>query len=165
MLTVAQDVKIQVEFNPNMIASYRLIGYENRLLNNEDFEDDTKDAGELGMGQNVTALYEVTMTHIAAKKEHQLTFKFNYKEPNTEKSKLIEMIYDPEVTDFDQSSSELQFAASVASWGMLLRASAYSGTANYQQVRSWAKAGLGFDTDGSRSEFLDLVSISEDLSE
>lgn len=165
MLTVAQDVKIQVEFNPNMIATYRLIGYENRLLDNEDFEDDSKDAGELGMGQNVTALYEVTMQPMIAKKEHQLTFRFNYKEPTTASSKLIEIAYNPSVPDFENATAEFQFAASVASWGMLLRNSEYAGTATYAQVREWAKTGISFDPDGSRSEFLSLVSRSEWLSE
>lgn len=163
MLAVAKDVKVQVEFNPNMVKAYRLIGYENRVLANEDFEDDTKDAGELGMGQCVTAMYEVIMQPQSAKKEWNLKFGFRYKNPNEESSELMERTFEGSIPTFGDASGELQFAASLAAWGMLLRDSKYSGTATYSEVRKWASNGLDFDPDGARSEFMSLVSKSEDL--
>ncbi|MGB0429239.1 MAG: vWA domain-containing protein [Bacteroidia bacterium] len=161
MLTVAKDVKIQVEFNPNAVAQYRLIGYENRLLENEDFEDDTKDAGEIGMGQTITALYEVVTVNNAAKNQSSLTFNFRYKDPEGTSSKEISTTYIDKYGSFNNASNEFRFAAAVASWGLVLRDSDYKGNATYSDIEKWAKGAIGQDSDGSRSEFIDLVGLSQ----
>ncbi|WP_055444639.1 VWA domain-containing protein [Lacinutrix himadriensis] len=179
LYTIAKDVKIQVEFNPNKVQAYRLIGYENRMLENEDFMDDTKDAGELGSGHTVTALYEVipvgvdsaylksisdlkyTKTEVSTHfQDELLTVKFRYKKPDGKKS--IEMVHvqkDIVVT----ASSDMQFAAAVALFGMQLRQSQFYNNSNVEDVISLAKIGRGEDTLGYRSEFIRLVKSYESL--
>jgi len=186
LITIAKDVKIQVEFNPAKVAAYRLIGYENRLLAAEDFRDDTKDAGEIGAGHTVTALYEIVPVGVEvptrgdvdplryqqpgdltpqAFGDELLTLKLRYKAPDSESSEGNELsfpIRDPDA-HFAEATPDFQFAAAVASFGMLLRDSAYKGNATYAAVKEWAQTGLGPDEFGYRSEFLGLVAAAERL--
>lgn len=176
--TVAKDVKLQIEFNPAQVQAYRLIGYESRLLNNEDFNDDTKDAGEMGAGHMVTAFYEVIPTGIESnwvgkvdelkyqKKEplkevthtrskELLTIKLRYKEPNGTASRKIEL---PVMDDkSNKVSSDFRFAAAVAMFGQLLRNSDFKGDATYNKVITLAKTGLDNDEQGYRREFVRLA--------
>ncbi len=180
MHTIAKDVKIQVEFNPNKIASYKLIGYENRLLNDEDFNDDTKDAGELGSGHTVTALYEVAMKGskdgvpsvdplryqenemISNSGSNEiLTVKFRYKKPQSKTSKLIVRHLKDKSTQLSKSSENFRFSAAVAEFGLLLRNSKHKSKASYQQVIELAKNSKGKDENGYRAEFIRLVEMSE----
>lgn len=176
LLTIAKDVKIQVEFNPARIAKYRLIGYENRMLQARDFNDDTKDAGELGAGHSVTALYELTPTNSnapvsaevdplkyqqaeikpsALNSNELMTVKFRYKPPQQDNSLLIEK---PVTTSgVGQYSNNFTFAASVASFGMLLRQSKFAGTTSIEAVLEMAKQGQGKDPEGYRKDFIELV--------
>lgn len=181
MYTIAKDVKIQVEFNPAHVASYRLIGYENRLLNNQDFEDDTKDAGELGAGHTVTAVYEIvpsggntnninklkyqnkTLNDAAASNE-LVTVKFRYKKPGEDKSREIVKVVNNNAQQFEQASTDFRFTAAVAGWGMLLRQSKHSGNFSYDNVLQIASNALGDDMYGYRAEFLRLVKQSKTLS-
>ncbi|OWY25841.1 DUF3520 domain-containing protein [Sphingobacteriales bacterium UPWRP_1] len=176
LFTIAKDVKIQVEFNPARVAQYRLIGYENRLLNAEDFNDDTKDAGELGAGHSVTALYELIPakanepvtpkidplkyqnTEIkpsALNSNELMTVKFRYKPPQQDNSLLIE--HPVNTAQVGNYTNNFTFAASVASFGMLLRNSNFKGASTYAAALEMAKQGQGTDTDGYRKEFIDLV--------
>ncbi len=179
--TIAKDVKIQVEFNPQNVKAYRLIGYENRLLADEDFNNDEKDAGELGAGHTVTALYEVIPEGVTIsnnllpvdplKYQDQiseaqskygnelLTVKLRYKNPNKDKSSLItEIIYNSEATDLNEN---LKFASSVASFGMLLRDSKFKGNSSFQMVQQLAKESKGVDENGYRAEFIKIVELAE----
>ncbi|WP_347926165.1 von Willebrand factor type A domain-containing protein [Pontimicrobium sp. SW4] len=177
LYTIAKDVKIQVEFNPNKVKAYRLIGYENRLLNDEDFIDDTKDAGELGSGHTVTALYEIIPVGVESEflkevddlkytksvntdsfSDELLTVKFRYKKPSEDKS--IEMIHTlkDEVTE---SSEDLKFASSVALFGMHLRKSQYLNDSSIDDVLTLAKNSKGDDKDGYRAEFIRLVKATD----
>ncbi|MDB4292697.1 von Willebrand factor type A domain-containing protein [Maribacter sp.] len=171
--TIAKDVKIQVEFNPTHVQSYRLIGYENRMLAAEDFIDDNKDAGELGSGHSVTALYEIVpvgveneyaenriplkYTDVRKKKEFSdelLTIKFRYKKPDGDKS--IEMI--EEVKNIvSELSEDFSFASAVALFGMHLRRSSYTNNATISEVIQLAEKGSAADSNGYRSEFIRLV--------
>jgi Ca-activated chloride channel family protein len=178
--TIAKDVKLQVEFNPLIVQGYRLIGYENRLLNDEDFEDDTKDAGELGSGHTVTALYEIIPHGVDSQftkkiptlkyskrdinnnfDNELLTVKFRYKKPNERKSKLLEKTIPYEVISFENTSADFQFASAVAMFGMLLRESEFVGETNYENVLEIAKKSKGNDENGYRSEFIQLVKTLE----
>ena len=179
MMTIAKDVKLQIQFNPAAVQSYRLIGYENRLLRNEDFDNDKKDAGELGSGHTVTAIYEVIPTKAGdkvktgnspryVKQDRQgstadelMYVKFRYKEPNANESKLIEKIVNR--SDDQSDSHRFQLSAAVAEFGMLLRNSQFKGKANYQQVISQARAGKGEDKHGYRSQFISLVETAEEI--
>jgi Ca-activated chloride channel homolog len=180
MHTIAKDVKIQIEFNPNKISSYKLIGYENRLLNDEDFNDDTKDAGELGSGHTVTALYEVILkggegdipsvdplryqkNEIAntSDSEEILTVKFRYKKPQGSKSKLIVKHLNNKTVSLAKSSNNFRFSAAVAEFGLLLRNSKHKAKASFTQVIKLAKNSKGKDENGYRSEFIRLVEMSE----
>lgn len=178
LFTIAKDVKIQIEFNPAVVATYRLVGYENRLLNNEDFEDDKKDAGELGSGHTVTALYEIELADNskkirnlkyqqsvinkeAAVNDELATIKFRYKMPDGNTSILMEEIIKNDIYPLDKTSDNFRFSASVAGFGMLLRKSEYNKDLNYGTVIDIAKAAKGFDKDGYRSEFIRLVELSE----
>ena len=186
MYTVAKDVKLQIEFNPSKVQSYRLIGYESRLLNKEDFNDDTKDAGEMGAGHTVTALYEVvpagvtgsvpkvvddlkyqpTMSKIDMGFSNSfspdlLTVKLRYKHPNENNSSKIEV---PLIDKGGNNvSNDFRFAASVAMFGQLLRDSDFKGTASYDKVIALAKTGLENDEQGYRREFIRLVETVKGL--
>jgi len=172
LLTIAKDVKIQVEFNPAKVKAYRLVGYENRLLANKDFANDAKDAGEMGAGHSVTALYEVILTDAANDgiplkyqeytvpkpgeyKDEIMTVKLRYKEPKESKSKLITHIV--KSGDYNHPSNEFQFATAVAEFAMLLRGSKFKGTANYDSILKRAKSSKGGDEFGYRAEFIKLV--------
>ncbi|RLJ68742.1 Ca-activated chloride channel family protein [Lacinutrix venerupis] len=173
LYTIAKDVKIQVEFNPNIVQAYRLIGYENRLLEDEDFIDDTKDAGELGSGHTVTALYEVIPVGVQNEflknvsdlkytntetnndfSDELLTVKFRYKKPEGKKS--IEMVH-IQKDEINEPSKDLKFASAVALFGMQLRASSYYNNTNSKDVIALAKSGRGEDEYGYRAEFIRLV--------
>ncbi|CAM1344493.1 vWA domain-containing protein [Tenacibaculum amylolyticum] len=171
--TIAKDVKIQVEFNPKKVQAYRLIGYENRLLEDEDFIDDTKDAGELGSGHTVTALYEVIPVGTESKylkdiptlkytnkqtieeyADELLTVKFRYKKPTEEKSKaLIKVVKDV----INTPTVDMNFSAAVALFGMHLRKSKFKNNTTMQNVVALANQGKGIDKEGYRSEFIRLV--------
>jgi len=174
LYTIAKDVKIQVEFNPNVVEAYRLIGYENRLLNDEDFVDDTKDAGELGSGHTVTALYEVVLKGInspylkeipelkytkpqisESSSDELFTVKFRYKKPS--KSKSIEIVHVRANTNDINSSKDYNFSSAVALFGMQLRGSKYTNNTTYTDVIALAEKGRGIDKDGYRAEFIRLV--------
>lgn len=183
MYAVAKDVKLQVEFNPAKVQSYRLVGYETRMLNNEDFNDDTKDAGEMGAGHTVTALYEIiptgtpgnipgsidplkyqTETNIntqTGNSSELLTVKLRYKTPEEEKSKKIEK----SVTDMgkDNVSPDFRFASAVAMFAQLLKDSDFKGEATYDKVIETANKGLSFDPEGYRAEFVRLVQSAKGL--
>jgi Ca-activated chloride channel family protein len=181
LLTIAKDVKIQIEFNPAKVAAYRLIGYENRLLANEDFEDDTKDAGELGAGTAVTFLYEIIpagadealrptpelkyqdteVSEDAQQSDELLTLKLRYKRPDEEESILMVQPVLDEALPLDQTSDNFRFSAAVAEFGMLLRDSAFKGDATYEQVRELARSAMGEDETGYRLEFLQLLETAE----
>jgi len=181
MFTIAKDVKIQIEFNPAVVASYRLIGYENRLLNNEDFADDKKDAGELGSGHTVTALYEIVpagsnadnsntlkyqtanLNNLAKKGNEIATVKFRYKKPDGNKSKLIEETIAYKEKRFDDMSDNFRFSASVAGFGMLLRDSEYKGDLTWDKVIQMAQNAKGRDLEGYRSEMIQLIKLSKAL--
>lgn len=182
--TVAKDVKVQVEFNPTRVHAYRLIGYENRLLHDEDFNDDRKDAGEIGAGHSVTALYEiiprgvesdivvrqpdslryqVVKTEPVATESPELLFvKIRYKDPDGETSRLLEHGVPGEgVTD--APSADFRFQMAVAEFGLLLRQSAYAGAASAASVLDLAKTALGADKHGDRAEFVRLVDAAQAL--
>lgn len=183
MYAVAKDVKLQVEFNPAKVQSYRLVGYETRMLNNEDFNDDTKDAGEMGAGHTVTALYEIiptgtpgnipgsvdplkyqSQTNVNAQTSNSselLTVKLRYKTPEEEKSKKIEK----SVTDMgkDNVSPDFRFASAVAMFAQLLKDSDFKGEATYDKVIETANKGLSFEPEGYRAEFVCLVQSAKGL--
>ena len=180
LFTIAKDVKLQVEFNPVVVRGYRLIGYENRLLNDEDFNDDKKDAGELGSGHTVTALYEVIpagvesefmkeidplkyqeTTSAKGNKEDILTVKFRYKDPDGEKSKLLTRVL--KIDEKNPEDEDLLWASAVAGFGMLLRDSEYKQDLTFGQVLSLAKKNSGNDIHGYRKEFIELVEVMSSL--
>ena len=173
LFTIAKDVKIQVEFNPNQVQAYRLIGYENRLLADEDFVDDTKDAGELGSGHTVTALYEIvpkgvendylkklpnlkyTKTQTTSNYNDELfTVKFRYKKPDEPKS--VEMVHVQDI-NISKASEDMNFASAVALYGMQLRNSKYDNDSKLEKVIELAEKGRGEDKNGYRAEFIRLV--------
>jgi Ca-activated chloride channel family protein len=182
LLTIAKDVKLQVEFNPKRVAAYRLIGYENRLLTAEDFDDDTKDAGELGAGHSVTALYEIIPVGVespvevrgldslryqinrtrpdAAGSEELLFVKLRYKEPTEDESRLLDL---PVMDHTGAASVDFRFASAVAAWGMLLRDSEYCTDFAIDEVIQLAKNAMGADEEGYRSEFVHLVETARSL--
>ncbi len=179
LYTIAKDVKIQVEFNPAKVQAYRLIGYENRLLNDEDFKDDTKDAGELGSGHTVTALYEIIPVGVKSKylkdidnlkytkqtnqnyTDEMLTVKFRYKEPDGNVSKLIVKTVKDDNSSIENAPEDLKFSAAVALFGMQLRKSEFINTKKKEDVIALAEAGKGTDADGYRAEFIRLVKSSK----
>jgi Ca-activated chloride channel family protein len=189
LVTIAKDVKLQVEFNPATVAAYRLIGYENRRLADRDFNDDTKDAGDIGAGHSVTALYELvpagadsplaqpavdplkyqksgnkdqeSREKSADKSGELLTLKLRYQPPAGGKSTLMTFPLTDSGSRFGSASSDLQFAASVASFGMLLRNSKHKGQASYAAVLEIAAASQGEDRHGLRGEFLELVKAAQ----
>ena len=184
MFTIAKDVKIQIEFNPNQVKGYRLIGYENRVMNDEDFNDDEKDAGELGAGHTVTALYEIiphnseeqikthddlkyqkTTATSDSKSNEMLTIKFRYKQPKADESILISHTISDGELALKDASNNFKFSAAVTGFGLLLRDSKYKGNTTYNMIKSLAKQGLGDDVNGYRQEFVNLVETASLLSE
>ncbi len=179
--TIAKDVKIQVAFNPAYVEAYRLIGYENRVLAARDFNNDRKDAGDIGAGHSVTALYEIVPRrgigssgsdnpYLKDRKRPQLddngelmTVRFRYKQPNASKSRLIEQKLDWRHTDFHDASESFRFAAAVAEFGMLLRDSEHVGEGSFDQVIAIAEDSSDFDPDGYRVEFIGLVERAAQL--
>jgi Ca-activated chloride channel family protein len=177
LYTIAKDVKIQVEFNPAAVKSYRLIGYEDRLLNKEDFKDDKKDAGELGAGHTVTALYELVLnspasdmhtaeslkyqtTHIkpeSFRTDELLTVQLRYKLPADTVSVLMTTPVKKEIERIDDASRNIRFASAVAMFGMILRESKYQADASYDLVLKYGKESRGTDADGYKAEFVKLV--------
>jgi Ca-activated chloride channel family protein len=155
LVTIAKDVKVQLEFDPSQVASYRQIGYENRALANKDFEDDTKDAGELGAGHSVTALYEIVPKSSA--RGTIATIKLRYKEPKEESSRLIAASAVDEGKSAYDASPDMQFATAIAEFGMLLRNSPHKGTASWEDVMQLARIARGEDLDGVRDEFLRML--------
>jgi Ca-activated chloride channel family protein len=181
LLTIAKDVKIQIEFNPVKVKSYRLIGYENRMLRKKDFDDDRKDAGELGAGHSVTALYEIVPAgeNIAAESDPKyvavavkpearetdelLTVRFRYKRPDEEESRLIEQTLADADVAFADAPEDVRFAAAVASFGMLLRGSEFKGNATLASVLEIAGGARGEDEHGYRAEFVRIVETCQSL--
>jgi secreted protein with Ig-like and vWFA domain len=188
LITIAKDVKIQVEFNPAQVASYRLIGYENRLLAKEDFNDDTKDAGEIGAGHSVTALYELVPVGVtpptalvdglkyqtppaaaapaaepAPASPELLTVKLRYKAPEGATSQLIEVAVTDPKTSLAAASPEFKFTTAVAAYGLMLRQSSYRGNLSWDQIRTLALEGKGSDPHGYRAEFLQLLDKARGL--
>ena len=187
LFTIAKDVKFQLEFNPARVKAYRLIGYENRLLNDEDFNDDKKDAGEMGAGHTVTALYEIIpagskeSVHKIDPLKYQanpdrkevkpnrnaelLTIKLRYKKPDGFKSILIERPVQGELTDASELSDNFRFSAAVAEFGMILRNSEHKENASINQVIELAQSGKGKDEEGYRQEFIKLVKAADRFTE
>jgi Ca-activated chloride channel family protein len=182
LFTIAKDVKIQIEFNPEFVSQYRLIGYENRILNDRDFNDDKIDAGELGAGHTVTALYEIIpvgnsymgpgIDDLKYRKsklfkaddfsDELLTVKFRYKKPNGSRSRLIEEVLYNDPVRFKYSSDNFRFSAAVAGFGMLLRDSKYVVGFTFDDVYRIAKNAKGKDEFGYRAEFLKMVDTCSD---
>jgi Ca-activated chloride channel family protein len=175
LFTIAKDVKLQIEFNPSKVKAYRLIGYENRILKSEDFNNDKKDAGELGSGHTVTAMYEIIPDGVesefykidelkyqktkversATNSDELMTVKFRYKKPNEDASKLIvHTLLDKET---DKTSENFRWSASVAAFGMLLRESEYIKGFTYDDVLTLAQGSKGDDKEGYRIEFINMV--------
>lgn len=179
LFTVAKDVKLQVEFNPAYIQAYRLIGYENRSLANEDFKNDAKDAGDMGSGHTVTAIYEVVprnidspylvdklkyqlnLTSIGSNSNELCTVKMRYKEPDANISQQVEVVVKNEEIPFEKASESFRFAAAVSELGLLLRKSDYKGKASYNNVIEVASKALGKDEEGYRAEFVKLAKTAQ----
>ena len=178
LVTIAKDVKIQVDFNPGRIAAYRLIGYENRMLKNQDFKDDTKDAGEIGAGHTVTALYEVVpasadsrvlidddsdfvqtrLKPSAIDSDTMLTVNLRYKQPTGDTSQEFQVALEQsKKDDIPEASSDFQFASAVAGFGMLIRESKHKGETSWDWVIETARLNQGEDKDGFRAEFVNLA--------
>ncbi len=184
MYTVAKDVKLQIEFNPGKVQAYRLVGYETRLLNKEDFNDDTKDAGEMGAGHTVTAFYEVIPVGVKSNlignvdplkyqknmdinpavynaQPDLLTVKLRYKEPNSDTSKKIEVpLID---NNGDNVSDDFRFASAVAMFAQLIKDSQYKGVGSYDKAIALAQKGFGSDEQGYRREFVRLMETAKGL--
>jgi len=195
LVTIAKDVKIQIEFNPAQVKSYRLIGYEKRILEAQDFNNDKKDAGEIGAGHTVTALYEIVPASADEElspavddlkyqpKKHAtkvrqterraldyssengelLTLKLRYKKPDGDTSKLIKFSLNDDGKKFSSASTDFQFAASVASFGMFLKDSEYKGKFSYEAILETAQSAKGDDKEGYRAEFINLVKKAKSL--
>ncbi len=188
LVTIAKDVKIQVDFNPAHVGAYRLIGYENRLLRAEDFQDDTKDAGEIGAGHTVTALYELvpagkqgdlpdvtpskyqiptadspTSDSPAAESDELLTVRLRYKQPGADTSRELTFPVVDGGKDTADASSDFQFAAAVACYGMLLRDSQHKGESTFELALQLAATGQADDPSGYRAEFIQLVRTAETI--
>jgi len=182
LFTIAKDVKLQIEFNPARVKAYRLIGYENRMLNNEDFNNDRKDAGELGSGHSVTALYEIipvgvesefskvdelkyqkTKVEPTSDSKEIMTVKFRYKKPSGTASKLIVHPLLDENIAIDRTSDSFRWSAAVAGFGMLLRDSEYVKDFKYEDVLQLAQNAKGEDVDGYRVEFINMVKSLKSL--
>jgi Ca-activated chloride channel family protein len=183
LVTVAKDVKIQVDFNPARVAQFRLIGYENRKMAHQDFNDDTKDAGEIGAGHHVTALYEIVpladqtvFANLGKDRElkpnpaaapsavQSMLVKLRYKKPSEDTSRLIEHKVIDQGLDFGHASDDLKFAAALAGFGMLLRDSPHKGTLTYDGVLEIAQPTLANDPSGYHREAVELVRKAKALS-
>jgi Ca-activated chloride channel family protein len=180
LVTVAKDVKIQVEFNPRAVGAYKLIGYENRILQHRDFNDDKKDAGEIGAGHTVTALYEIvppgeplegtgvdplkyqegSKPNLAAKSDELMTVKLRYKQPDGDTSRLISVAVNGRVGEL---TPNLGFASAVAEFGMLLRRSEFKGQTTWTTAQELARKYRGDDPDGYRAEFVRLIDLAAAL--
>ena len=188
LVTIAKDVKIQIEFNPSQIGAYRLIGYEKRMLRKEDFNNDAKDAGEIGAGHTVTALYEIVPPgreirsggevdelkyqqpaeekperYVTGGSRELLTLKLRYKQPDGNTSKLLTFPVTDRGASYSHASTDFKFAAAVAEFGMLLRDSEFKGSSTYGSVLELAEEAKGTDAEGYRAEFLTLVRKARNL--
>ena len=181
LYTIAKDVKIQVEFNPALVAGYRLIGYENRLLADRDFNDDKKDAGDIGAGHSVTALYEIVPAGQEVENDgielkyskyeksdtqfgnELMTVKLRYKQPDANESRLLTTGVLDKNNSIENASENLRFASAVAEFGLLLRDSRYKGSANFAGVKARANSALHNDLRGYRGEFLELINKARQL--
>jgi Ca-activated chloride channel family protein len=178
LFTIAKDVKFQLEFNPATVVKYRLIGYENRLLNEEDFHDDKKDAGEMGAGHTVTALYEIIpakkpdsakplkyqrrqLSDEALSSNDLITLKLRYKAPDGYQSNLIEQVVKNIPLDASETSNNFRFSAVVAQFGMLLRDSEFKGTTSFESAIELAIGSKGTDEEGYRGEMIRLMKSAE----
>lgn len=177
LFTIAKDVKLQVDFNPATVEAYRLIGYEKRRLNAEDFKDDAKDAGEMGAGHTVTALYEIipkgvksrfatapdlsdyqTLQPVSKQRKNDVaTIRVRYKQPQGDESTQFRQVVKDDQKSFNHTSDNFRFSAAVALFGMLLQNSEFKGTSNYDEVMAMAQKARGEDEDGYRAEFVRLV--------
>jgi Ca-activated chloride channel family protein len=184
LVTVAKDVKLQVEFNPAKVSAYRLIGYENRVLTAEDFRNDAKDAGDMGSGHTCTALYEIvpagekaptgeveplkyqTRTELtdAARTGEWLTVRMRYKHPETDSASEVSSVL-AATGMAKEASADLRMAAAAAAFGMVLRDSEYRGDADFDKVVGWAKPAVGADPGGHRAEFVRLVEKAKGVAE
>lgn len=182
--TIAKDVKIQIEWNPAVVSEYRLIGYNNRLLNREDFNNDKIDAGEIGAGHSVTALYEVTLVdgdrptidplryqreetgNTNANQSEMAFLRLRYKDPDATRSKLIEQVIttDSISENIDETSNNYRFSSAVAGFGQLLRGGDHMGEFDYEAVKQLARGARGLDNFGYRGEFVRLVNLAGGLS-
>jgi Ca-activated chloride channel family protein len=185
LFTIAKDVKFQLEFNPQRVKAYRLIGYENRMLNAEDFNDDKKDAGEMGAGHTVTALYEIipagsfeeiakvdplkyqTTNSFEESKGNSelLTIKLRYKNPDGDRSMLYEKAISGKVLNLSATSDNFRFSAAVAEFGLVLRESEYKGNGSIADMLKLARAAKGADSEGYRGEFIKLAETAAELLE
>jgi Ca-activated chloride channel homolog len=187
LVTIAKDVKIQIEFNPAQVGAYRLIGYEKRMLRKQDFNNDKIDAGEIGAGHTVTALYEIVPAggeirsgevddlkyqqpaeekperYVADGSKELLTLKLRYKQPDGDTSKRLEFPVTDGGKSFERASTDFKFATAVAEFGMLLRDSEFKGNSSYGAVLELAEEAKGTDAEGYRSEFLNLVRKAREL--
>lgn len=184
LFTIAKDVKIQIEFNPARVKAYRLIGYENRRLNDEDFNDDKKDAGEMGAGHTVTALYEIvpagsestfpgvdqlkyqanTQSEVKPNPNAELlTLKVRYKHPDKNRSVKVDLPVQGKLVPFAKSTTDHRFATAVAEFGLLLTNSTHKGNASFENVIKTAASAKGKDDDGYRAEFINLVRLAMKL--
>jgi Ca-activated chloride channel family protein len=183
LVAIAKDVKVQVEFNPSRVSAYRLIGYENRRLEDRDFNDDRVDAGEIGAGHSVTAFYEIVPVGVEvdtgdvdplryqrpgvpseqAAGEEWLTVKLRYKRPDEDRSRRLASVLTGPPHSFGVASEDLRFGGAVALFGMLLQRSEFSGDADWSVVHELARSSLGDDPSGQRAEFLQLVARARDL--
>jgi Ca-activated chloride channel family protein len=183
LFTIAKDVKFQLEFNPVKVDSYRLIGYENRLLNDEDFNDDTKDAGEMGSGHMVTALYEIVpagsgeripsvdpLKYQASRNMQEegysdevLTIKVRYKKPDGKTSMLLDKPVKDYGEEIEDASENLRFAAAVVEFGMILRESEFKGTSSLESAATLATSARGEDEEGYRAEMIRLIRTVNDM--
>jgi Ca-activated chloride channel family protein len=184
LVTIAKDVKLQVEFNPAKVKAFRLVGYENRVLAHQDFNDDTRDAGDIGAGHTVTALYEIVPPGVAvdvpgvdplkyqstggqrpvSASGELLTLKLRYKQPDSDHSARLDVPVEDSGQSFQDASPDFRFAAAVAAFGMALRDSPYKGDASLRTIQEWARSGLGEDEGGHRAELLTLIAQARRLS-
>jgi Ca-activated chloride channel family protein len=180
LVTVAKDMKIQVEFNPRTVGAYRLIGYENRVLEDQDFNNDKKDAGEIGAGHTVTALYEIIppveplqnkavdslkyqdspRPNAASKSDELMTVKLRYKQPDGDTSRLISVAVRGQSGEL---TPNLGFASAVAEFGMLLRKSEFKGQATWSTAQELGRRFRGGDPDGYRAELMRLIELASAL--